>query len=243
MIKVAPCILSATPFPPESPLSCQGRSEEIYVISVHLRVLRPLRHPPHLSPEVLLAASGEGQRSNSFRAFLNPSSLCLPIRIRTSCWCTTSTCPTPTTTSSSSPAASPSGARRRSGPRRSSSRSSSPCVSSCRRSIWRGGQWEGKGGGSGESPMYPEVQNCLLLKRHDSRNLKQRNEQGRGISLPFASILETRGGNFAREERLMKRATGRSLPQLTGCLCWLYWGWGIGSWVTQSSDLDAKRQK
>ena len=152
MIKVAPCILSATPFPPESPLSCQGRSEEIYVISVHLRVLRPLRHPPHLSPEVLLAASGEGQRSNSFRAFLNPSSLCLPIRIRTSCWCTTSTCPTPTTTSSSSPAASPSGARRRSGPRRSSSRSSSPCVSSYRRSIWRGGQWEGRGGGVARAP-------------------------------------------------------------------------------------------
>ena len=49
---------------------------------------------------------------------------------------------------------------------------------------------EGKGRGSGRSPMY--------------------------LSLPFASILETRGGNFARE-RLMKRATatGCSLPPLT----------------------------
>ena len=101
----------------------------------------------------------------------------------------------------------------------------------------------GKGRGSGESPMYPEVQNCLLLKRHDSRNLKQRNEQGRGISLPFASILETRGGNFAREERLMKRATGRSLPNSQGVYADCT-GVGAleGSWVTQSSDLDAKRQ-
>ena len=92
-------------------------------VAVHLRLLRPFRHPPYVPQALLLALAGE----HFWKKKLNPTDFYH--RIRTLCWCTTSTSPTRTTTRCWSPTPCPCGARRRSGPRRNSSPSWSQCVS------------------------------------------------------------------------------------------------------------------
>ena len=84
-------------------------------VAVHLRLLRPFRHPPYVPQALLLALAGEHSRGGN----LNPTDF--HHRIRILCWCTTSTSPIRTTTRCWSPTPCPSGARRRSGPRRNSS--------------------------------------------------------------------------------------------------------------------------
>ena len=84
-------------------------------VAVHLRLLRPFRHPPYVPQALLLALAGE----HFWKKKLNPTDFYH--RIRTLCWCTTSTSPTRTTTRCWSPTPCPSGARRRSGPRKNSS--------------------------------------------------------------------------------------------------------------------------
>ena len=85
-------------------------------VAVHLRLLRPFRHPPYVPQALLLALAGE-----HFSRGGNLNQTDFHHRIRILCWCTTSTSPTRTTTRCWSPTPSPCGARRRSGPRKNSS--------------------------------------------------------------------------------------------------------------------------
>ena len=94
-------------------------------ISVHLWLLCPLCNFAHLSQTLLLATSGE----NGIQRY---AILCnfLPFyRTLTLCWFTTWMSPTRTTTRCWWLTPWRSGVRRRSGPRRSSLRNSSQCVS------------------------------------------------------------------------------------------------------------------
>ena len=90
-------------------------SDRFSHVAVHLRLLRPFRHPPHVPQALLLALAGKHYRGRNF----DPTDF--HHRIRILCWCTTSTSPTRTTTRCWSPTPCPCGARKRSGPRRNSS--------------------------------------------------------------------------------------------------------------------------